>query len=194
MTPHSSVPFATDSAIFVGIDVAKDHLDLARSDTGELMNFPNDDAGVGQMVELLKAIGPKCIVVESTGGLERSALEAMLDAHLPVALVNPARVRHLAIGLGILAKTDPIDTRVLMQFARLAEPRLTQKRSANQIELDELIPCRRQLTTARTAQANAPPHHPQQRCPEMHRPGPANAGQTNRIARPEDPQAHRLRR
>lgn len=71
-----------------------------------------------------------------------------------MAVVNPNRVRHLAIGLSILAKTDPIDAYVLCKFAQLAEHRLTQKRSANQIELDALITCRRQLTRARTDQGN----------------------------------------
>jgi len=64
------------------------------------------------------------------------------------------RVRHLAIGLGILAKTDPIDAAVLMRFARMAEPRLAQKRSAHQTELDALITCRRQLAATRTGQGN----------------------------------------
>jgi len=157
MTPPSSQSVSSQPVcgIFFGIDVAKDHLDLARSDTGKLMAVSNDQPGIRRIVELLKTAAPRCIVVESTGGLERPALEAMLEAHLPVALVNPARVRHLAIGLGILAKTDPIDAAVLMQFGRLAEPRLAQKRTANQVELDDLITCRRQLTTARTAQANA---------------------------------------
>jgi len=143
------------SPLFVGIDVAKDKLDLARSDSGELLTFTNDDRGIRAIVELLQAARPTCIVVESTGGLERPLLEALLDADLPVALVNPGRVRHFAIGIGVLAKTDPIDASVLMKFAQLAEPRLAQKRTQNQAELDELITCRRQLTAARTAQANA---------------------------------------
>jgi transposase len=156
MTPvSSSVSSQPVSCTFVGIDVAKEHLDLARSDTGELLTVSNDQPGIRRIIELLKAASPKCIVVESTGGLERPVLEAMLDAHLPVALVNPVRVRYLAIGIGILAKTDPIDAGVLMEFGRLAEPRLAKKRSANQVELDDLITCRRQLTAARTAQANA---------------------------------------
>jgi transposase len=98
---------------------------------------------------------PKRIVIESTGGLERVLLAALLDANLPVALVNPSRVRHFAIGIGMLAKTDPLDATVLMRFAERADVRLTQKRSADQVELDALITCRRQLCTARTAQSNA---------------------------------------
>lgn len=151
----SSDPLSNSSPVFVGIDVAKEKLDLARSDTSERIALANDAKDIARLVNLLKELAPRCIVVESTGGLERSLLEALLDAGLPVALVNPGRVRHFAIGIGILAKTDPIDASVLMQFARLAEPRLAKKRSENQAELDELITCRRQLIALRTEQSNA---------------------------------------
>lgn len=152
MTQLPSQPVS--SLLFVGIDVAKDKLDLARSDTGELATFSNDDRGIRQIVQQLASITPRCIVVESTGGLERPLTEALLDAALPVALVNPSRVRYFAIGCGFLAKTDPIDARVLMKFAQLAEPRLSQKRSQNQAELDQLITCRRQLCATRAQQSN----------------------------------------
>ena len=142
-------------SLFAGIDVSGQKLDLARSDTGELLSLANNDRDIARIVQLLKAAAPCCIVIESTGGLERPLLEALLDAGLPVALVNPGRVRYFAIGCGILAKTDPIDARVLVKFAQLAEPRLTQKRSQNQSELDALITCRRQLTAIRVQQHNA---------------------------------------
>ena len=143
------------SLLFVGIDVAKDKLDLARSDTGELLWFTNDPLGIARLMASFDPMRPSCIVIESTGGLERPLLDALLDANLPVALVNPGRVRHFAIGLGILAKTDPIDAVVLMNFARMAQPRLAQKRTENQAELDALITCRRQLTGARAQHGNA---------------------------------------
>lgn len=138
--------------LFAGIDVAKHKLDLARSDTGEVLTVSNDDEGIRQIVQLLA--GAACIVVESTGGLERPLTAALLDAGLQVALVHPGRVRYFAIGCGILAKTDPIDATVLMKFAQLAQPRLAQKRSANQSELDSLITCRRQLCATRVQQSN----------------------------------------
>jgi len=143
-----------DSSYFVGIDVAKAKLDLGRSDTGEILNVNNGPEGIGRIVDSLRSTPPKMIVVESTGGLERPLLDALLEADLPVALVNPRNVRHFAIGIGIIAKTDPIDARVLVEFARLASPRLAEKRSANQVELDALITCRRQLVQARAVQIN----------------------------------------
>jgi transposase len=143
-----------DASYFVGIDVAKAKLDLGRSDTGEILNVNNGPEGIGRIVDSLRPTPPKMIVVESTGGLERPLLDALLQADLPVALVNPRNVRHFAIGIGIIAKTDPIDARVLVEFARLASPRLAEKRSANQVELDALMTCRRQLVQTRAVQIN----------------------------------------
>jgi len=145
---------STPTSVFFGIDVAKDKLDLGRTDSDQILTVANDPDGIRRIVDSLRSAKPGCIVIEATGGIERRILDALIDAELPVALVNPGKVRHLAIGLGILAKTDAIDARVLAQFARLASPRLTEKRSKNQTELDALVTCRRQLTRTRTEQTN----------------------------------------
>jgi transposase len=145
---------AQSGSLFAGIDVAKDKLDLARSDSAQILTVANDADGIRQLLDALGKTRPSVIVIEATGGLEQGVLGALLDAGLPVALVNPGHVRHFARGLGILAKTDAIDARVLVQFARLASPRLAQKRSENQVELDALVTCRRQLTAVRAEQSN----------------------------------------
>lgn len=150
MTDSSSQPVS----LYVGIDVALQQLDLARSDSDPVVPFPNDPDGIARLVDSLISASPTLVVVEATGGLERSLVAALLDANLPVALVNPGQVRHFAKGLGILAKTDRIDARILVEFARRAAPRLTRKRSDNQVELDALVTCRRQLTHVRTEQTN----------------------------------------
>ncbi len=146
----SSIP----SAVFVGIDVSKLQLDVARSDHDGLQSYPNDPTGIHRIIEALQTITLGTVVVESTGGLERPLVDAMLDAGLPVALVNPGQIRHFAKALGILAKTDAVDAHVLMEFARKAAPRLAMKRSKIQVELDALVTCRRQLLQSRTEQSN----------------------------------------
>ena len=140
--------------LYVGIDVAKAKLDLARSDTDMVDGFVNDAAGIATIAGLLTAARPAMVVIESTGGLERPLVEALLEAGLPVALVNPQRVRHFAKALGIEAKTDPIDARVLVRFGQQAAPRLAERRARNELELRDLVACRRQMTAARTQQAN----------------------------------------
>jgi len=144
----------TQDEILVGIDVAKDTLELARSDSQDILTLANSAPGIKRLVGLLRDLRPTLIVIEATGGYEQPALEAMLDADLPVALAQPAHVRHLAKALGILAKTDAIDARVLIQYARHAGPRLAEKRSKNRVELEALVTCRRQLIMVRTEQSN----------------------------------------
>ncbi len=147
---------ATPAGLYVGIDVAKEKLDLARSDSDDdrVDTFGNDPDAIARIVRLLTAAKPAMVVVESTGGLERPLLEALLEAGLPAALVHPGRVRHFAKAMGILAKTDRIDARVLARFGRQAAPRLLTRCAANQTELRDLVACRRQLCATRTQQAN----------------------------------------
>jgi transposase len=146
------------AGLFVGIDVAKDTLDVARGESGDVTTFPNDDAGraAAAAVELLTSLAPPVAmaVVESTGGLERPLLAALLEAGVPAALVHPGRVRSFARGVGVLAKTDRIDARLLARFGRQAAPRLLARRTANGLQLRELVVCRRQLSATRTRQAN----------------------------------------
>jgi transposase len=150
----SSSQNASSVLTFAGIDVAKEKLDLARSDADGIHTVRNDPAGIAQIVQTLRTAAPMLIVVEATGGLERPLIDALLDVDLPVALVNPGHVRHFAKALGQLAKTDAIDARLLVEFARRAGPHLLQKRSANRSELQALITCRRQLIHVRTEQTN----------------------------------------
>jgi len=151
MTPSTSPAV---SELFVGIDIAKDKLDLGRTSSDSLLTLDNTVDGIARIIRQMRADRPALIVVEATGGLERPLLDALLEADLPVALVNPGHVRHFARGLGILAKTDKIDARILALFARLAAPRLAKKTSAQQSELHALVTCRRQLTDVRTEQTN----------------------------------------
>jgi transposase len=149
----SSEPSST-SPLYVGIDVSKQTLDLARSNSKAVEQFDNSKAGIAKVIEMMSMAKPVMIVIESTGGLERPLLEALLDADLPAALVHPGRVRSLAKGLGILAKTDRIDARVLVLFGQKAGPRLSERASKNRTELSDLVACRRQLSLTLVQQTN----------------------------------------
>jgi transposase len=140
--------------LYVGIDVAKHTLELARSDRDAVQSLANDPPGIARIVRELAADKPRLVVVESTGGLERALLEALLEAELPVGLVQPGRVRHFAKANGIHAKTDRIDAAVLVLFAQQIGVRCCEKRSKNQAELNDLLACRRQLCATRTQQSN----------------------------------------
>jgi transposase len=144
-TPHTS------SYLCVGVDVSLDTLDLSRSDSDTVVSFANTPEGHRLILVSFKDRPPTIIVVEATGGIERPFVDACLEADLPIAVVQPGNIRSFARGMGILAKTDQIDARVIRVFAEKASPRLTQKRSANQAELEALVTCRRQLLNVQTA-------------------------------------------
>jgi transposase len=148
-------PIPSQPDCYVGIDVAKDRLDLARLDEAtRRWSFSNDPAGIRQLVDLLRHWTPARIAIESTGKLERPLLVALIDADLNACHVNPARVRQFALGMGLLAKTDALDAMALAHFAHKAGPRVASKTPEKRAELVELVTCRRQLIEARTAHRN----------------------------------------
>ena len=58
------------SEVFVGIDVAKRHLDLAVHPSGESWRQEYTEAGLSALLERLRPLQPTLIVLEATGGLE----------------------------------------------------------------------------------------------------------------------------
>jgi transposase len=98
---------------FVGIDVAKDELDVAVVGVKDILQFANTKTGIAKMVRRLGKPKPKLIVVEATGGYEEAPVLALFEAGLPVALVSPQRVRQYAKAKGLLTKTSWIASRHL---------------------------------------------------------------------------------
>jgi len=131
--------------VHVGVDVSKHHLDWAVGPEGEVTRLPNSPAGVRRLVSSLRKRDLASIVVESTGGYERDLTAALAEAGLPVVLVNPWRVRRLGEALGILAKTDPLDARVLALFGQRAQPARRTVPGPRQREMADLVRRRRQL-------------------------------------------------
>jgi transposase len=139
---------------YVGIDVSKARLDIFVSGDNEIWATSNDEEGFQSILERLHPITPALIVVESTGGLEISLLVALYTAGLPVALVNPGRVREFAKSTGLLAKTDKLDARLLARFAEAVKPPLTQLPSEAEQLLSDLMGRRCQLIEMLTAEKN----------------------------------------
>jgi transposase len=129
----------------VGIDVSKQHLDWVLGAEGKVERLPNSSAGVRRLVARLRKTELESIIVESTGGYERTLTEALTAEDLPVILVNPWRARRFGEGLGVLAKTDPLDARVLATFGERARPPQRPLPGPRQREMADLVRRRRQL-------------------------------------------------
>jgi transposase len=139
---------------WIGIDVAKATLDLHFLPSGQAHSLANSPAGYRQLLKLLPAPGACRIVLEATGGYERQLVAELLDAGFHVAVVNPKRVRDFARALGLAAKTDRLDARVLALFAEKVQPAPAQKTPEKQAEIQQLVARRRQLIDLRTQESN----------------------------------------
>lgn len=139
----------TDPVYILGIDLSTSRLDCATLPDERSFHVPCSPAGFRTIVEHLaerRAEGLEVLAaVEATGGYERALVEALLAAELPVAVVNPKRVRAYARGVGILAKTDRLDARVIARYAREVRPRPAVPVSPERRDLDDLLAYRSQL-------------------------------------------------
>jgi len=138
----------------VGIDVAKATLDCYLDPSGQCLQFANDSAGIAQLLSKLAKLDVQLIVIEATGRLHRRLAADLLEADLPVTLVNPQRAREYARSIGRLEKTDRVDAQTLALFGRGAEHQVLGKSSEKQVELGDLISRRRALVQMRIAEKN----------------------------------------
>jgi transposase len=138
---------------FVGIDVCKDHLDVALR-PGAAFRLANDPAGHAELVGRLLPLAPELVVLEATGGLELPAAAALAAAGLAVAAVNPRQARDFAKATGRLAKTDAIDAQALAHFAEAVRPEPRPLPGPDQRALDALLGRRRQLVEMRVMESN----------------------------------------
>lgn len=139
---------------FIGIDIAKAKFDVALGTESKVLQFNNDSTGHAQLSEHLPVPGSCLIVMEATGGYEKSLAVSLVDQGHVVAVVNPRQVRDFAKAVNILAKTDKIDARVIAKFGQLVRPRAVAFANEKQDELDQLVTRRRQLIGTRTAEKN----------------------------------------
>jgi transposase len=93
----------------------------------------------------LREVSPALIAVEATGGFETIVAAAVAGAQLPLAVINPAQIRHFAQAVGQRAKSDPIDAAVISRFAEAVRPEPRPVADAQARLLAELVGRRRQI-------------------------------------------------
>jgi transposase len=130
---------------FVGIDVAKDRLDVHLRPSGEAFAVARDGKGLAMLVKRLQALAPALVAMEATGGYETVVASAVAAAQLPLAVVNPRQIRDFARATGKLAKTDRIDAAAIAHFAEAVRPPARPIADAEAQALGELVARRRQV-------------------------------------------------
>jgi transposase len=140
---------------FCGIDVSKDRLDVIVLPEEQCSSVSNDRAGWADLVERLRGCSIAAIGLEASGGYERGVMRALLAAGLPVRQVNPFKLRQFARASGILAKSDPLDARMIASFVAIMPTRPAQRQAPATERLIEMLAVRRQLSTEKVATENA---------------------------------------
>ena len=128
----------TDHSIVLGIDISKNSLDAHILPDGRSWHVKTDPRSLAKWVKELPD-GISLAVMEATGGYQNIPAAALAEANIPVAIVNPKRVKGFTKALGQQAKTDAIDARVIAQFGLAMQPTPRRLPDEAQALLAELV-------------------------------------------------------
>lgn len=131
---------------FIGVDISKSKLDVYRPDTKAFIQLNNSEEDTQKFSKKLKRKRQRTIVVmEATGGYEKMLLHQLEQFGIEAAVVNPRRVRDFAKGIGIDAKTDPIDAAVISRYGEVVQPTPVVCKSDHEKKHRALVDRRNQL-------------------------------------------------
>lgn len=137
----------------VGIDVSKRTLDIFDEAIGTAERIANAPQAITELAARWRC-GNVFVVFEATGIYDRELAEALRQAGVRFARINPARARDFARADGWLAKTDAIDARMLAVFGRRMAPAADQPSEPARNVLALLAKRRDQLVHMRAQEKN----------------------------------------
>jgi transposase len=114
--------------LFVGIDVAKDTLDVVVRRAGQnspVKTFANDEKGIAALLKWLTKDpqAPIWACLEATGQYGELVTEQLSAHHHTVSVINPLRIKRYASAAGVRNQTDPVDAGLIASFGAHFQPR-----------------------------------------------------------------------
>jgi transposase len=140
--------------IICGVDVSSSDLQARIGREGAERCFSNSSEGIAELADFCRQHGVELVAMEASGGYEKQAFVQLWGRGFPVAIVNALAVRRFAQSMGLLEKTDRIDTRAIAWFAEVKNSRPCTPASAEQERLRAWVTRLRQLTELQTSQRN----------------------------------------
>ena len=122
--------------LFVGMDVAKDWIDIAIAGCGEVKRIGNRAEAIAAWLSEAAKANIALVAFEPTGGHERKLRRCLVEAGISFARVHPNQVVAFRQQRGVRAKTDRIDARLLADFAA---DELARRGLAPMIEGEEVL-------------------------------------------------------
>jgi transposase len=138
--------------IICGVDVSKARLDACIEPGSIRGSFDNDAAGIAALAAFCRQHQAELVAMEASGGYERKAFLLLWQQDLPCAIANARNVRLYAESMGMLEKTDTIDTVMIARFARDKNLQPTPLPSQAQQRIKALVARLRQVTDDLTVQ------------------------------------------
>ena len=142
------------SVVNIGVDVGKFDLDFHCHESGEHFSVTNTGEGIRQAFKQLARYTIERLVVEATGRQEQRLVGAAQKLGVPVVIAQPIAIRRFAGALGLLAKTDKLDSQVIAQYAAVIQPQVRELPDKNTRKLKDLTVRRKQVIGMLTMEKN----------------------------------------
>lgn len=114
----------TEIKTFIGIDVSKYKLDIFNSATGEVKEIENSKAGIRKYIRALEFSKDLYIIIDLTGGYEALCVNMFYEKGFNVIRAEGRKVKNFARAMGVSAKTDVIDAKLLADYGKKCFERL----------------------------------------------------------------------
>ncbi len=141
------------SALHIGVDVGKSQLDFHCHESGQHFFVANTSQGIRHAFKQLPDHITR-LVVEATGRHEQLLVQAAQKRETPVVVAQPISIRRFAGALGVLAKTDKLDSRVIAHYAAVIQPEVRKLPDKKTRELKDLTIRRKQVISMLTMEKN----------------------------------------
>lgn len=147
-----------NGSFFIGIDVAKNKLDIALLHLGKYRNktIANTPSGFDELLGWLRKYGADGghVCMEATNVYWEEAALYLSEKGYAVSVINPAIVKAFIRSEGLRDKTDRIDARALAAFCRQKQPDPWQAPTEAEQTLRALVLRHHALTEMQTQEKN----------------------------------------
>lgn len=130
---------------YIGVDVSSKTLDIYCPLNNKYWKIKNDEQSIRSWIS--KCSSPHSFVVmEHTGGYERSLAVLLDEQGIPFHFAHPNRASFFSKSLGNKAKTDKIDANTLSQYGEHFQPNPSRLPTLQEMKLRSFVQRRKQLS------------------------------------------------